>query len=61
MSKEEILFLRTVLLDRRSSILERVQKLAAAWQELESAPSNWKKRRKKPASQSLMISSMRTV
>lgn len=35
MSKEEILFLRNMLLDRRSSILERVQKLAAAWQELE--------------------------
>jgi DnaK suppressor protein len=35
MSKEEILFLRNVLLDRRSSILERVRRLAAAWQELE--------------------------
>ncbi len=35
MSKEEVLFLRNMLLDRRSSILERVQKLAAAWQEME--------------------------
>ncbi len=35
MSKGEILFLRNVLLDKRSSVLERVQKLAAAWQELE--------------------------
>lgn len=35
MTKEEVLFLRSMLLDRRSSILERVQKLAAAWQELE--------------------------
>ncbi|MGA2404217.1 MAG: TraR/DksA family transcriptional regulator [Syntrophobacteraceae bacterium] len=35
MSKEEILFLKNVLLDRRSSILERVQMLAAAWLELE--------------------------
>ena len=35
MSKEEILFLRNMLLERRSSILERVQRLAAAWQELE--------------------------
>lgn len=35
MSKEEILFLRNMLLDRRSSILERVRKLAAAWHELE--------------------------
>ncbi len=35
MSKEEILFLRNVLLDRRSSILERVRMLAAAWLELE--------------------------
>lgn len=35
MSKEEILFLRNMLLDRRSSILERVRKLEAAWQELE--------------------------
>jgi DnaK suppressor protein len=35
MGKEEIVFLRSVLLDRRSSILERVRKLAAAWQELE--------------------------
>ena len=35
MSKEEILFLRNVLLDRRSSVLERVQRLAAAWLELE--------------------------
>lgn len=35
MNKDEILFLRNVLLDRRSSILERVRKLEAAWQELE--------------------------
>ena len=35
MSKEDILFLRNVLLDRRSSVLERVQRLAAAWLELE--------------------------
>ncbi|MEM5789797.1 MAG: TraR/DksA C4-type zinc finger protein [Syntrophobacteraceae bacterium] len=35
MNKEEILFLRSMLLDRRSSIIERVRKLAAAWQELE--------------------------
>jgi DnaK suppressor protein len=35
MTKEEILFLRNMLLERRSSILERVRMLAAAWQELE--------------------------
>jgi DnaK suppressor protein len=35
MSKEEILSLRNVLIERRSSILERVQRLAAAWLELE--------------------------
>jgi DnaK suppressor protein len=35
MSKEEVLFLRNMLLERRSSILERVRRLAAAWQELE--------------------------
>ena len=35
MSKEEVLFLRDMLLERRSSILERVRRLAAAWQELE--------------------------
>ncbi|MEN6437169.1 MAG: TraR/DksA C4-type zinc finger protein, partial [Syntrophobacter sp.] len=35
MSKDEIIFLRNMLLDRRSSILERVRKLAAAWHELE--------------------------
>jgi len=35
MNKEEILFLRNMLLDRRSSIIVRVQKLAAAWQEME--------------------------
>jgi DnaK suppressor protein len=35
MSKVEILFLRNMLLDKRSSILERVRKLEAAWQELE--------------------------
>ena len=35
MTKEEILFLRNVLLDRRNNILERVRRLAAAWQELE--------------------------
>lgn len=34
-SKENIQFLRTMLLDKRSSILERVRKLAAAWQEME--------------------------
>jgi len=35
MSKQEILFLRNMLLESRSSILERVRRLAAAWQELE--------------------------
>jgi DnaK suppressor protein len=35
MGKEEILFLRNMLVERRSSVLERVQRLAAAWQELE--------------------------
>jgi DnaK suppressor protein len=35
MSKEEILSLRNMLIERRSSILERVRRLAAAWQELE--------------------------
>ena len=35
MSKEDILFLRNMLLERRSSILEIVRRLAAAWQELE--------------------------
>ena len=35
MSKEEVVFLRNMLLERRSSILERVRRLAAAWQELE--------------------------
>ena len=35
MSREEILFLRSMLLDRRSSIQERVHQLAAAWQQLE--------------------------
>ncbi|MFZ2445507.1 MAG: TraR/DksA family transcriptional regulator [Syntrophobacteraceae bacterium] len=35
MSREEIMFLRNMLLDRRSSVLDRVRKLAAAWQELE--------------------------
>ncbi len=35
MTKEEIIFLRNMLLDRRNNILERVKRLAAAWQELE--------------------------
>jgi DnaK suppressor protein len=35
MSKVEIVFLRNMLIERRSSILERVRRLAAAWQELE--------------------------
>ncbi|MCE5334032.1 MAG: TraR/DksA family transcriptional regulator [Desulfobacteraceae bacterium] len=35
MSIDDILFLRTMLLDKRSGILERVKKLAAAWQEME--------------------------
>ncbi|MGA7640754.1 MAG: TraR/DksA family transcriptional regulator, partial [Syntrophobacteraceae bacterium] len=35
MSKQEILFLRNMLLESRSSILERVRRLAAAWQEME--------------------------
>ncbi len=35
MTKVEILFLRDMLLDRRISIVERVRRLAAAWQELE--------------------------
>ncbi len=35
MSKEEILFLKSMLLDRRSSVLDRVKRLAVAWQELE--------------------------
>ncbi len=35
MTKEEILFLRNMLLDRRNNVLERVRMLAAAWQELE--------------------------
>ncbi len=35
MSKEDILFLRNMLIERRSSILEIVRRLAAAWQELE--------------------------
>jgi len=35
MSKEEVLFLRNVLFERRSSILERVRRLAAALLELE--------------------------
>ncbi|SPF43051.1 Transcriptional regulator, TraR/DksA family [Syntrophobacter sp. SbD1] len=35
MTKEEILFLRNMLLDRRSTIVERVRRLAAAWHELE--------------------------
>lgn len=35
MTKEEVLFLRNMLVDRRNSILERVERLAAAWQELE--------------------------
>ncbi len=35
MGKEEILFLRSMLIERRSSILETVRRLAAAWRELE--------------------------
>lgn len=35
MTKEEILFLRNMLLDRRDSVLDRVRKIAAAWQEME--------------------------
>ncbi len=35
MSKEEVLFLKNILVDRRNNILERVQRLAAAWRELE--------------------------
>lgn len=35
MSKEEILFIRNMLLDRRSSVLERVRKISAAWLEME--------------------------
>jgi DnaK suppressor protein len=35
MNKEDVLFLRNMLLDRRSTILDRVRKLAAAWRELE--------------------------
>lgn len=35
MTKEEVLFLKNMLVDRRNNILERVERLAAAWQELE--------------------------
>ncbi len=35
MSKDELLFLRNILLERRSSVIMRVRSLAAAWQELE--------------------------
>jgi DnaK suppressor protein len=35
MTKEEVIFLKNMLVDRRNNILERVQRLAAAWQELE--------------------------
>lgn len=35
MTKEDVLFLKNMLVDRRNSILERVERLAAAWQELE--------------------------
>jgi DnaK suppressor protein len=35
MNKEDVLFLRNMLLDRRSTVLDRVRKLAAAWQDLE--------------------------
>ena len=35
MTKEEVVFLKDMLLDRRNSILERVKRLAAAWRELE--------------------------
>ncbi|MHC1725235.1 MAG: TraR/DksA family transcriptional regulator [Syntrophobacteraceae bacterium] len=35
MSKEEVLFLRSILLGRRTDMLERVRKIAAAWREME--------------------------
>ncbi|MDR3570548.1 MAG: TraR/DksA C4-type zinc finger protein [Syntrophobacteraceae bacterium] len=35
MTKDEVVFLKNMLVDRRNGILERVQRLAAAWQELE--------------------------
>ncbi|MDR3556377.1 MAG: hypothetical protein P4L55_16605 [Syntrophobacteraceae bacterium] len=35
MTKEEVIFLKSMLVDRRKNILEMVQRLAAAWQELE--------------------------
>jgi DnaK suppressor protein len=35
MNKEDVLFLRNMLLDRRSTVVDRVHKLAAAWQDLE--------------------------
>ncbi len=35
MNREEVLFLKNMLVDRRNNILERVERLAAAWQELE--------------------------
>ncbi len=35
MTREEVIFLRNMLVDKRNTILERVKRLAAAWQELE--------------------------
>jgi DnaK suppressor protein len=35
MNTEDVLFLRNMLLDKRSTIVDRVHKLAAAWQDLE--------------------------
>jgi DnaK suppressor protein len=35
MTREEVVFLKDMLVDRRNGILERVKRLAAAWQELE--------------------------
>jgi len=35
MNKEDVLFLRNMLLDKRSTIIDRVHNLAAAWQDLE--------------------------
>lgn len=35
MNKEDVLFLRNMLLDRRTTILDRVRMLAAAWRDLE--------------------------
>lgn len=35
MNKEDVLFLRNMLLDKRNTIIDRVHNLAAAWQDLE--------------------------